>query len=152
MVTVEHEYTVYTGDSKLVAIILSNLNRFSIFFHWRFCSKFAVKCLLKIPQRLAYVALWDIKVRKQAINDKLQGIVVTYLRCDRVVTKQIKKGLLLSLLVKFFFGRYFVKLQARKWLSRALSSSFSSVVARRTKCTVNNLLACIFAKYSPNLF
>ena len=57
MVTVEHEYTVYTGDSKFVAIILSNLNRFLIFFTGKFCSKFAVKCLLKIPQRLAYVAL-----------------------------------------------------------------------------------------------
>jgi len=37
---------------------------------------------------------------KQAINDKLQGIVVTYLRCREVVNNQIKKGLLLSLWVK----------------------------------------------------
>jgi len=36
---------------------------------------------------------------KQAINDKLQGSVATYLRCDVqwVVNNQIKKGLLLSL-------------------------------------------------------
>ena len=32
---------------------------------------------------------------KQAINDKLQGSVATYLRCGGVVN-QIKKGLLLS--------------------------------------------------------
>jgi len=29
---------------------------------------------------------------KQAINDKLQGSVVTYLRCGGVVNNQIKKG------------------------------------------------------------
>ena len=31
---------------------------------------------------------------KQAINDKLQGIVATYFRCGGVVNNQIKKGLL----------------------------------------------------------
>jgi len=30
---------------------------------------------------------------KQAINDKLQGSVVTYLRCDGVVNNRIWKGL-----------------------------------------------------------
>jgi len=30
---------------------------------------------------------------KQAINDKLQGSVATYLRCGGVVNNQIKKGL-----------------------------------------------------------
>jgi len=38
---------------------------------------------------------------KQAINDKLQGSVATYLRCGRVVNNQIRKGLLLSLSVIF---------------------------------------------------
>jgi len=33
---------------------------------------------------------------KQAINDKLQGTVATYLRCSGVVNDEIKKGLLLS--------------------------------------------------------
>ena len=60
---------------------------------------------------------------KQAINDKLQDSVATYLRCDGVVNNQIKKGLLLSLWVKKIM-----------WLSRALSSSFSSVLARCAKC------------------
>jgi len=40
---------------KLMAIILSNLNRFT-FFTERFLGKFAVKWLLKIPRHLAYVA------------------------------------------------------------------------------------------------
>jgi len=39
---------------------------------------------------------------KQAINDKLQGIVATYLWCGGVVNNEIRKGLLLSLRVKFF--------------------------------------------------
>ena len=37
---------------------------------------------------------------KRAINDKLQGSVATCLRCGGVVNNQIKKGLLLSVLVK----------------------------------------------------
>jgi len=39
---------------------------------------------------------------KQAISDKLQGSVATYLRCGGVVNNQIKKGLLLHLQVIFF--------------------------------------------------
>jgi len=35
--------------------------------------------------------------QKQAINNKLQGTVATYLRRGEVFNKQIKKGLLLSL-------------------------------------------------------
>jgi len=38
---------------------------------------------------------------KQAVNDKLQGSVSAYLRCDGVVNDKIKKGLLLSLWVIF---------------------------------------------------
>jgi len=34
---------------------------------------------------------------KQAINDKLQSSVATYLTCGGVVSNQIKKGLWLSL-------------------------------------------------------
>jgi len=34
---------------------------------------------------------------KQAISDKLQGSVATYLRCGGIVNNQMKKGLLLSL-------------------------------------------------------
>jgi len=34
---------------------------------------------------------------KQAINDKLQSSIATYLRCGGVVNNQLKKGLLLSL-------------------------------------------------------
>jgi len=40
---------------------------------------------------------------KEAINDKLQGSAATRLRCREVVNNQIKKGLLLSVWVKFFY-------------------------------------------------
>jgi len=41
-----------------------------------------------------------LELAKQAISDKLQCSVATYLRCDVVVNNRIKKGLLLSLRVK----------------------------------------------------
>ena len=50
-----------------------------------------------------HTTLWNINVRKQAINDKLQGNVATCLTCVGVVSNQIKKRSLLSLPVKTFF-------------------------------------------------
>ena len=64
-----------------------------------------------------------INVRKQAIPDKLQGTVATYLS-GRVLNNQIKKGLLLSLSVKKLKSANIW--QARTWLSRALCSSCGS--------------------------
>ena len=81
-----------------MTIILSNLNRIKK-FTGRFLVKFAVKWILKIPPHLAYVATLLCETfmsAKQAISDKLQGSVTTYLRCGGVVNNQIKKGLLLS--------------------------------------------------------
>jgi len=63
-----------------MAIIVSNLNLFTIFF--------TVKWVLKIPPHLAYVAILPCETlmsAKQAINDKLQGSIATYLRCGGVV-------------------------------------------------------------------
>jgi len=58
-----------------------------------------------------------------------------YLRFGGVVNNQVKKGLLLSLPVKkIIIGEHLSKLQARTRLSPAICSSFSCVVARRTKC------------------
>jgi len=41
-----------------------------------------------LPQ---YTTLWNINIRKQAINDKLQGSVATCWRCGGVRNNQIKK-------------------------------------------------------------
>jgi len=51
---------------------------------------------------------------KQAINDKLQGSVATYLKCGGVVNNQIKKKKMFKIV------EYLAKLQARTWLSHAL--------------------------------
>jgi len=88
-----------------MTIILSNLNRVKKQFTGRFLGKFAVKYILKIPPNLAYVATLPCETlmsAKQAINDKLQGSVATYLRYGEVFNNQIKKNLLLSLRVNFF--------------------------------------------------
>jgi len=84
----------YTGWAKkrghrLMTIILSILTDLRNFFTGRFLGKFAVKCVLKIPTHLAYVATLPCKTlmsAKQAINDKLQrsvamvGMLITKLR------------------------------------------------------------------------
>ena len=49
------------------------------------------------PCTCYYTSCETLMSAKQAINDKLQGSVATYLRCGGVVNNQIKKGLLLSL-------------------------------------------------------
>ena len=61
--------------------------------------------MLNIPPHLAYVAALSCETlmsAKKVINNKLQGGVATYLRCGGVVNNQIKKGLLLSVQMKFF--------------------------------------------------
>jgi len=42
---------------------------------------------------MLHTTLWNINVRKQTINNKLQGSVATFLRYGGVVNTQIKKGL-----------------------------------------------------------
>jgi len=60
---------------------------------------------LNMPCICCHTNLWNIDVRKQAINDKVQvqGTSVTYLRCGRTVDNQTKKLLLLSQSVKIVF-------------------------------------------------
>jgi len=88
---------------------------------------------------------------KQAINDRLQGSVPTYLRCGGVVNNCIKNGLLLSLLVNFFKSASIWQSykQKRDCFVHFLSSS--SVLARRTSARDNRVLACNLAKYTPTL-
>jgi len=98
-----------------MTIIASNLSRFK-FFTGRFLGKYVVKWVLKIQPHFAYVATLPretLMSPKQAINDKLQGGVATYLRYVGIVNNHIKKGLLLSLCMSdFLIGEYLAKLQA----------------------------------------
>jgi len=78
-----------------MTIILSNLNRFKK-NSLEDSLVNLVTCILQITPHLAYVATLPCETlmsAKQAINDKLQGSVATYLRCGGVVNNQIKKGL-----------------------------------------------------------
>ena len=80
--------------------ILTDLENF---LTGKFLGKFAVKCLLKIPPHLAYVAILPCETlmsAKQVIYDKLQGSVAIYLRCGEVFNNQTEKRLSLSLRVK----------------------------------------------------
>ena len=77
--------------------------------------------------------LWNINVRKQAINDKLQGSIAAYLSCGGVVNNQIKNGLLLSLPVNFFTNEYLAKLQAKPWLFRALCACGNQTAKKTQK-------------------
>ena len=72
---------------------------------------------------------------KQAINYKLQGSVATYLRCGGVFNNQIKKGLLLSLLLIFFQIGEYLAVTTKNVIVSCTFFVFSSVLARRAKCT-----------------
>jgi len=109
--------------------------------------------ILKIPPHLAYVTTLPYETfmsAKQAINDKLQGSVATYLRCGGVVNEQIKNGLLLSARVNFFKS-------ANIWQSYKQSCGCLVHFVRlaitplkdEESARVNHVLACNVAKYSP---
>jgi len=130
--------------------ILTDLENF---LTGKFLGKFAVKCLLKIPPHLAYVATLPCETlmsAKQAINYKLQGSVATCLRCGGLINNQIKKGLLLSLWVK--------KIKSvNSWQSYKHERNclvhfvrLANALPKDGESERNNhALACNFAKYSP---
>jgi len=79
---------------------------------------------------------------KQAINDKLQDSVATYLRCGGVVSNHVKKGLSLGVQVKIFFeiDEYLAQLQARTCLSHSHAlctpGHGQHTAKRQRKCTI----------------
>ena len=82
-----------------MAVNMSNLNELYFFrrkIPWQICSKLVIKNPTA-PCMCCYTTLRNISIRKQAINDKLQGSVATHLRFGGVVNNQNKKGSLLSL-------------------------------------------------------
>jgi len=84
---------------RLMTIIPSNLNRFRKKITRRFFGKFVVKRILKISPHLVHVATLPCETlmsAKEAVNDKLQGSVDTYLTRGWVVNNQIRKILVLT--------------------------------------------------------
>jgi len=90
--------------TKLVAIILSsNLNRSWKFFYWKILLQICSEVVIMDPTTpcvCCHATLWNNNARKQAVTDKLQGNVATYVRYGGDANNQFKKSLLLSLSVK----------------------------------------------------
>jgi len=83
---------------------------------------------------------------KQELNDKLQSIVVAYLRCGGVVNNQIKKGLLLSVWVKNILNQsYKQERDCLVHLLRLLAVCWPGAQSAWD----NHALASNFAKNSP---
>jgi len=102
------------------------------------------------PCMCCYTTLWNVNVSKQAINDKLQSNVATYLRCGWVVNSQIKKALFVESVSEFFLiGEHLAKLQARAWLSHALCATGQNLLKDEESARDNHVVACNFAKYLP---
>ena len=93
----------YTGlakkrsDRLMTTIFCQIITGLKIVSTGWFPCKFAVKWTFKIPPLFAYVATLRCETlvsAKQAINDKFQGSVATYLRCGEVSNNKIMNGLL----------------------------------------------------------
>ena len=91
-----------------------------------------------------------INVRKQAINDRLQGSVATYLRSGGVLNNQIKKDLLMSLSVKSFLKS--VNIWHSYKHERGCLVHFvhlaTTLLKDKESARDNHVLAHNFAKYS----
>ena len=86
---------------------------------------------------------------KQAISDKLQRSVATYLRRGGVLNNQIKKSLLLSLWVNFFMKSVNIRQsskQERGCLVHFARSAYT-LLKDEESAWDNHVLACKFAKY-----
>jgi len=88
-----------------MTIILSNLIRFTIFSKEDSTANLQENGYKQAHHSLNMLPHYIVKQwcqQRQAIYDKLQGSVATYLKCGGVVNNQIKTDLLLSLSVKNF--------------------------------------------------
>jgi len=113
----------------LMTIILSNLKRFKKVFTGRFLGKFSIKWTLKISPHLTYVAT----LLCETLMSANKSLTTNYQVCTCIfkvwllIIKLRKVYCSVCEWKKFIIGEYVEKLQARTWLSRALSSSSSSV-------------------------
>jgi len=111
------------NDLTYKAFVLASLNtprsikRETPYSWWYLCQMLAVFTILSLADFVVFCSktvvknattsnvccrtvLWNISVRKQAINDTLQGSAERYLRCGGVANNRIKNSLLPSLPVK----------------------------------------------------
>ena len=91
-----------------------------------------------------HTTLWNINARKQAISDKLQGNVATYLRCGGIVNNQIKNGLLMSVRLKKFLKSVNI------WQSYKLERRLANTLLKdEVSARDSHVFARNFARYSP---
>jgi len=89
---------------------------------------------------------------KQAINNKLQGSVDTYLRCDGVANNQIKKGLLLSVWVIFLKSvNIWQSYKQERGCLMHFARLANTLLKDEESARDNRVFDCNFAKYSPNI-
>jgi len=87
---------------------------------------------------------------KQAINDKLQGSVGTYLRCGGVVNNQIKKGLLLSVWANFFkLVNIWQSYKQERGCLMHFARLGNTLLKDEESAGDNHVFACNFAQYLP---
>ena len=86
---------------------------------------------------------------KQAIIDKLQDSVATYLRCGRVVNNQIKKGLLLSVWVKNFFKSVNIwqSYKQERGYFMHFAHLANTLLKDEESARDNHIFVCNFARY-----
>ena len=116
----------------------------------RFVGKFAVKWILKIPPRLAWVATLPCETlmsEKHAINDKLQGSIATYLIMVRFLINKLRKVYCWVCEWNFFLNRWmFGKVTSK---SVVVSCTLCAWLKDKESAWDDHFLACNFGKYLP---
>ena len=105
---------------------------------------------MDIKTHLAYVTALPCEAlisAKQAINDKLQGFVATYLRYDGVVNNQIKKGLRVEKKIKS--ANIWQSYKQERGCLMHFAHLANTLLKDEESARDNHVLACRFAKYSP---
>jgi len=128
---------------KLVVIILSNLNRFTILFHWKIPWQICSKLVFFNPTTVCiccHTTLWNINARKQVINDKLQCSVATYLRCG-----------VGNFLNRWLFRIFIISYKQERGCLVHSGRLTSTLVKDEESARDNDVPACNFVKHSPIL-
>jgi len=87
---------------------------------------------------------------KQAIINELHGSVATYFRRGWVVNNQIKKGLLLSVSVKFFISvNIWQSYKQERGCLVHFARLANTLLKDEESARYNHVLTCNFVKYSP---
>ena len=88
---------------------------------------------------------------KQAVNDKLQGSVATYLRCGWVLNNQIKKGTCWAWVIFFKSMNIWQSYKQVRGCLVLFAGLANTLLKDEESARDNHVFACNFAKYSLTL-